>query len=324
MKQLVLLTEPIHPDGVALLEKEGLVIRIAKGTAEDILCEEVRAADALIVRLARITQSVLEAGKKLRLVVRHGVGLDNIDLKAATKLGIMVANVPDANTLSVAEHVLGSILALAKRFLIYDRAVREGNFQARSTIPSIDVATRTLGIVGFGRIGREVAKKCMGTLGMQVIAWDPNVSREDIEALGVRYVNSLESLLSQADFVTLHAPSTPETRGMMGAKQFSLMKKGSFFINAARGELVDEIALAGAIRSGHLAGAAVDVFAQEPPAADHPLLGLDNVLLTPHAAGASSDALRRLSLGAATTVVAGLRGEKLTNMVNPEVLRQRR
>lgn len=260
---------------------------VETGLSEDELCTRIGGADALIVRSAtKVTPKVLEAGTDLRIVGRAGIGVDNIDLDAATERGVLVVNTPDANATTTAELAVAHMLSLSRNLPAADRSVREGKWE-RSRFVGAQLAGKTCGVVGFGTIGRLVAQRCRG-LGMRVLAYDPFVTTEQMEKTDV-VARDLESLLAEADYVTLHCPKTDSTRRLFDAERLRSMKRGARLINCARGGLIDEDALAETLASGHLAGAALDVFEQEPPE-ESKLLGAENVNFTPHLGASTREA----------------------------------
>jgi D-3-phosphoglycerate dehydrogenase len=309
---LVLLTNAIHARARARLEEEATV-RIAAATDEATLCREIESADALIVR-APITPAVLCAGGRLRVVARHGVGLDFIPVAAATARGIPVTYTPDANTESVAEHVVGGLIALAHNFPQGDRAVRSGRWELRHQLIGVDLKGRTIGIVGLGRIGSRVAEICRAAFQMRILAFDPVLEAEAIRPHAEPV--DLETLLGEAEFLTMHCPLTDATRGLIGAEQLAKARRGVYLINAARGPIVDGVALAAALASGQVRAAMLDVLATEPPDPADPLLGHERVLLTPHSAAHTEEALMRMGLDAAEDVLRVLRGERPRYCVN--------
>lgn len=282
-------------------------------------------ADALFVRLYPVTAALLAQAPRLKVIGRHGVGYDSIDVAAATARGVPVVYAPNANSDSVAEHCVMLMLALARRLVYADRGVRAGDWiQQRdwSQPGSVGMELRetTVGIIGMGQVGRRVAQICGVAFGMTVLGYDPVLSPAAFPT-GVIRVEALTELLSRADIVTLHAPLTPATRHLIDAGRLAQMKPGALLINTARGGLVDEAALQAALTSGHLAGAGLDVLEEEPPRADHPLLTWDprRVTLTPHVAGISERSLQRVAELVCGGVLAVLRGERPPNVVNPEV-----
>jgi D-3-phosphoglycerate dehydrogenase len=295
MRPVVLLTHAIHQEAIALLQGSAEV-RVLKQADEAGLLREIGDADALLVRMP-ISRTVIRAGKRLRVVARHGVGVDYIPLDVCTELSIPVTNTPDANTESVA-----------------DRAVRQHNWLWRDNMIGLDLFGRTLGVIGLGRIGSRVAAIAAEAFRMKVLGHDPYAASSAANAMVS--LCSLEDLLRQSDFVTIHVPSTSQTKHMLDAARIGSMKRGSFLINAARGNLVESAALAAALSSGHLAGAALDVLEDEPPRADNPLLTLDNIIITPHSAALTEEAMIRMGTTAAEDILRVLRGEPPIHQVN--------
>jgi D-3-phosphoglycerate dehydrogenase len=318
-KPLVLVTERIADAGLHLLEKSCEVCapwRQHRTYTEG----ELGAADAVIVRLGRITAGVLSVAAKLKVIGRHGAGLDNVDLKAATERGIPVVFTPSAQTMAnaVAEHTVQMMLALARHTVMADKVVREGGFERRSSLQGVELCQKTLGIIGLGAIGMRVAEICHKGLGMRVLAYDPYVEEQPPEA-EITLVHSLPELLDQADVVTLHVPSTDETSHMIDAGTLRRMKPSALLINTARGAVVDTVALAEALRRGELLGAALDVFEKEPPPLDHPLLSAPRALFSPHIASSTGAAMEKMAELVARQVVQVLRGERPQFVANPEV-----
>lgn len=314
MTRRILIADPIAPEGVALLEKrDDCEVLVRTGLDEDALCAAVADCDALIVRSAsRVTARILAAAPRLEVVGRAGIGVDNIDVAEATGRGVVVLNTPDANATTTAELTMAHLLSLSRNLPRADRSVREGRWE-RSALVGSEVQGKMLGVVGFGTIGRLVAARARG-LGMTVLVQDPFVTREVIEAEGASCVD-MAQLLAVADYVTLHVPVTPQTRGMIGPDELGVMKEGARLINCARGGLVDEEALAEALRGGKLAGAALDVFASEPPT-DSPLLELDNVVFTPHLGASTREAQTAVGVQIARQVVTFLTTGEPVNAVN--------
>jgi D-3-phosphoglycerate dehydrogenase len=282
----VLVSDPLSPRAIQMLRAApGFLVEEVRGKKEEELLPLVATIDAWVVRGAtKVTRRLLEAAPQLRWVARAGAGLDNIDTAAASERGIGVLNVPGANAVAVAELVFGLLLALFRRIPEADAAVRRGGFDK---VQGRELRGKTLAIVGLGKIGGAVARRARA-FEMEVIGFDPVVSSAQARELGVEPV-TFEDLFPRADILTLHAPMLPETRGMVGAAQIARMPRGAVLVNAARGGLVDEAALVEALRSGALAGAALDVFAEEPPKGS-PLLSLPNVVLTPHIGAATVEA----------------------------------
>lgn len=255
----------------------------------------------------------------LQVISRTGIGLDNVSISGATARGIAVCYAPDAPTISTAEHTIALLLAVAKRLKWTDQALRcSEKINFRSEYNGLELYERRLGLIGMGRIGSRVAKIALA-LGMSVVGFDPFISAERANELGVELAPTLEAVLHTADIVSLHLPLTPETRGLINAERLAQMKPGAILINAARGGLVDEAALFDALESGHLWGAGLDVFTSEPPSADHPLLARDDVIATPHIASGTGVGQDRLWHTAITQALQVLRGERPPHLVNPEV-----
>jgi len=308
----IVVAEKIAPAALALLQEEAKW-QVVGPELDGSLAEQLESADALIVRSAVfVDAATLERAKKLRVIGRAGVGVDNIDVEAATKRGIAVMNTPGANAVAVAEHTFAMMLALARHLARADATTRAGKWEKKA-LQGTELRGKTLGIVGLGRIGVEVAKRAKA-FGVKVLAHDPFVSSVLVRELGVT-LGSLEELYRDADYLTLHVGLTPQTQGMINAQTLAKMKKGARLVNCARGELVDEAALAEALRSGHIAGAALDVFAEEPPKAS-PLLGLENVLATPHIAGSTKEAQDAVGVQIAMQVREYLKRGVIQNAVN--------
>ncbi len=293
MAKRVLVVQPIHEAGLERLRaRADVAFEITTRTGERELIEQLRGVHAITVRTARITRAVVAAADSLEIVSRHGVGYDAVDVEACAERGIPVSITPGANSTSVAEHAMSMILALAKRVLPYDRAVREQRFyEARNSLRARDVEGRHLLIVGFGRIGSRLAPRAQA-FGMRVSAYDPYVDASVIVAAGCEVVTDLAAALPEVDVLSAHCPLTAETEGMFGTAELERLKPSALVVNTARGGIVDETALANALASGSLGGAGLDVFVGEPdpPARDHPLLGFDNVIVSPHSAGVSLEA----------------------------------
>jgi len=312
----ILVTDPIPPDGVAYLRQHGNV-EVRSGLKPDELLEAIRGYHALIVRSeTKVTRPVIEAGTDLRVIGRAGVGVDNIDVEAATSRGVVVVNAPAGNTIAVAEHTIGLLLAVARHIPQASAALRAGQWQ-RSRYMGEEVRNKTIGVVGLGRIGREVARRAQG-LEMRVVAFDPYVSAEHARRLGVEMAD-LPALLRTADFISIHTPSTAQTQGLIGAAELSLLKRTAYVINCARGGIIDEVALREALEAGRLAGAALDVFEKEPPG-ENPLLQVESLVATPHLAASTQEAQVQVALEVAEQVVAALHGRPTLYAVNAPIV----
>ena len=305
----VLVRERIAEAGVELLRERFDVDVDPDGD----LTETIADYDAIIVRSAtQVTADLIERAERLKVIGRAGVGVDNVDLAAASKRGIVVANAPQSTVISAAEHTIGLLLALSRQIPQAHAALKEGRWE-RSRFAGLELADKTLGLAGFGRIGQQVARRARG-LEMRVLALDPYVAPDRFSDLGARRAGSLDELLRESDFLSLHLALTGETRGLIGPEQLARMKDGARLVNAARGELIDEAALVEALRSGKVAGAALDVFSEEPYTG--PLLELPNVVVTPHLAASTQEAQDRAGLIVAEQVAAALEGSVVTNAVN--------
>jgi D-3-phosphoglycerate dehydrogenase len=296
MKQfMVLLYEDMHEAGKAIL-KEKAEILFATSLEESSLIKEVKEVDGIIVRAnGKVSRKMMESAPKLKVIGRHGVGMENIDLEAATEKGIWVVNTPDANDISVAEHFFGLALILSKMLKKADMALREGRFEARYQYIGKELHGKTLGILGFGRIGRAVGRIGHKGFGMKVLYYD-TVRYEEVEKDIKAEKVSLEELLIQSDYISINLPMLPATKGLLKAREFELMKPSAYIINLARGPIWDEKALYAVLKEGKIAGAGSDVYEVEPAAKDHPLFQLENFIGTPHMASHTDEALRRMSL----------------------------
>jgi len=310
----VLIADQLSQDGIDILKKEpGLKVDIKTGLTPKDLAEIIGSYEGLVVRSAtKVTAEVIAKADKLKVIGRAGVGLDNVDADAATKRGIIVMNVPAGNTISTAEHTMSMLMSVARRIPQAHASLRSGLWE-RTKFVGTELFGKTLGIVGMGKIGSEVAKRAQ-SFGMHIIAYDPFLSTEKAQQLDVQMMD-LPSLYKEADFITVHTPLTAETRHLISTKEIAMMKKGVRLINCARGGIIDEQALHDAIVSGHVAGAALDVYEQEPPK-DHPLLKLDQVVATPHLGASTEEAQLNVAIDVARQVADALLGRGIRNAVN--------
>ncbi len=312
----VLITEAIAERGVELLEKE-FEVDVLLGLSPEELLEKIGPYDGLIIRSAtRVTAEVIERTENLKAIGRAGIGVDNIDIEAATKKGIIVANAPESNTVAAAEHTLGLMLAAARRIPAADSTLRSGEWK-RGAFKGVEVAGKTLGLIGLGHVGSIVARGALG-MRMRVLAYDPYVSEGRMRDMNVARAESVDEVLEQSDFVSLHVPRTPETMDMIDAGALEKMKPSAYLINVARGGIVDEIALYNTLKEGGIAGAALDVF-EEEPTTDSPLFALPNVVVTPHLGASTVEAQDRAGVTAAEQVALALRGEVPLNAINAPV-----
>jgi D-3-phosphoglycerate dehydrogenase len=316
-KFAVLLYEDMHEAGKALLTKKAEIF-FAHSLEEVSLIKEVREMDGIIIRAnGKVTRRLMESAPRLKVIGRHGVGVENIDLEAATEKGIWVVNTPDANDASVAEHFFGLALMLSKMLKKGDMALREGRWEARYQYIGKELHGKTLGILGFGRIGRAIGRIGHEGFNMKVLYYDA-VRYEEVEREIKAVKVSMEELLSQSDFVSINLPMLPETKGLLKEKEFGLMKPSAYIINLARGPIWDEKALYSVLKEGKISGAGSDVYEVEPATKDHPLLQLENFIGTPHMAAHTDEALGRMSL-VAEDVIRVLEGKAPLHPVNPVV-----
>jgi len=315
----VLVTDPLSEEGLAVLRAaDGVVVEVRTGLSEAELVDVIGDYDGLIVRSGtRVTARVIEAGRRLKVIGRAGVGVDNIDVDAATRRGVLVINAPEGNTVATAEHAIALMLALARWIPAAHASVVRDRRWERQRFIGVQIHGKVLGVVGLGRVGSQVARRAQA-LGMTVIAYDPYMSAERARELGVE-LTGLDDLCRRADFITVHTPLTPATRGLIGPRQFALMKDGVRIINCARGGIIDEQALYEALQSGKVAGAALDVFEQEPPWGS-PLLESDKVIVTPHLGASTVESQVNVAVEVAAEVLRALRGELVRHPVNLPVL----
>lgn len=318
----VLIPDSVDAKAIDVLKQaSGLTYDYPGKLTQEQLVAQVGAAEALIVRSGvRVTREVFAAAPQLKAVARAGVGVDNIDVEAATEHGVVVMNTPGGNTISTAEHTFALMLALARQLPAGDASMRAGKWD-RKNFMGVELRGKTLGLLGFGRIGQAVGKRALA-FEMNVIAYDPLLPDDAFAALGVQRVTT-DALYAQADFISLHVPLLDTTRAMINADAIARMKNGVRIINAARGALIHDADLAAALQSGKVAGAALDVFEPEPPAPDNPLLGLPQVIHTPHLAASTSDAQVTVAIEAAELIVAALLHGSYANVVNPQALAAR-
>ncbi|HET7481113.1 MAG TPA: phosphoglycerate dehydrogenase [Rubrobacteraceae bacterium] len=312
----VLIPEKLADPGIELLKQE-FDVDVQLGLSPEELLEKIGEYDGLIIRSAtRVTAEVIERAENLKAIGRAGIGVDNIDIEAATKRGIIVANAPESNTVAAAEHTLGLMLAAARRIPAADASLREGEWK-RSAFKGVEVDEKTLGLIGLGHVGAIVARGAIG-MGMRVLAYDPYVSEDRMRSMNVERAASTDEVFEKADFVSLHVPRTPQTVGMVNEATLEKMKPTAYLINVARGGIVDETALYNALKEGQIAGAALDVFVEEPTT-DSPLFALPNVVVTPHLGASTAEAQDRAGITAAEQVAVALRGAVPTHAINAPV-----
>lgn len=322
----VLLPQPIEEKALKILEDAGLPVKIAPKPDPAVVAPLMKKARAIILRTGiTITEDLLEQAEDLWIISRTGAGIDNIDLEAATRRGVIVTSSLGVNATTVAEHALSLILALFKQLLFLDSEVRKGNFGVRYKNYPQDVAGKKLGIIGFGRIGRTLAKNFYVLSGARVLAHDPFLS-ESLKEKFCDFVDfvDLEELLRTSDVVSIHVPLNNATRGMISWKELKLMKPEAYLVNVSRGGVVNEQDLIRALKEKVIRGAGLDVFENEPPESDNPLLTMDNVILTPHAAALTKECVVRMATEAVRRVLALFEGYIPDNVANPEVLKMKK
>jgi len=310
----VLVAEHISDEAVELMRREGLHVDVKIGLKKEEIMEIIQDYEALIVRSqVKVDRDIIEKGKNLKIIGRAGVGVDNIDLDAATERGIIVVNAPGGNTISTAEHTIALLLALARKIPQAYLSMREKKWD-RKRFTGVELRGKTVGVIGLGRVGFEVAKRCKA-LEMNVLAYDPYIPQERAQQIGAKLVD-LETLLKESDVITLHVPKTKETVGLIKKEQIELMKKGVMIVNTARGGIIDEKALIEGLQSGKIGGVALDVYEKEPPDFNSPIFSFENVITTPHLAASTEEAQLSVGLIVAEDIVNLAKGLPVKNAVN--------
>jgi D-3-phosphoglycerate dehydrogenase len=313
MKPIVWNEVSLHPEAAGRLRDK---VELIHGATWD----DLPGIDAAIIGGHRVDAAFIDhAGPNLKLVVRHGIGYDDVDVPAATERDVLVANTPDGPTESTAEHAVGLMLALAKRIVKAHTGMRSNLLAPRIELRGTELLEKVLGVVGCGRIGSRVTEIIALGMKMRVIVYDPYLEESPVLPTGVEMVESLDELLAESDFVTLHPPLTPDTKHLIGERELRLMKSDAYLINTSRGPVIDEAALIRVLEDGHLAGVGLDVFDPEPPAPDNPLLHMDHVVVTPHIASGTWQGIRRMSQGVADQILQVIAGERPTHCLNPSV-----
>lgn len=310
----VLVTEPIHKKGIEFLKENGFEVLMGTGFEEQTVLREAADCDGILTRNGRITENVMRACPKLKVISMHGVGVDCIDVAAATGLGIQVTNAAESNQTSVAEYTIGLILMLAKQSITYNNGLKSGDMDVRKLFGS-DVSGKTLGIIGMGNIGTQTANMAAHGLNMKVIGYNRHIQKKQTTDFGV-LTNSMEEVISSADFLSLHLPGTASTKHLIGKRELLLMKPNAFLINTGRGEVIDEAALIEVLQNKKIKGAALDVFEGNLPKQENPLLSMDNVIVTPHTAAFTMEALERMAYQAALGITEVLKNRPVTYAVN--------
>lgn len=317
-KKIIILTEgheEIASEGLDILKKEKYKITFVDDQKIIIKNKNLQEYDAILVRGATIDKNTINSMPKLQIIARCGVGTDNIDIKSASENNIFVTNVPNANFTSVAEHVVGLIVALSHQIVNAHEALKKGDFNARHKYIGSELEGKTVGIIGIGRVGQLVAEKCMYGLKMNVLTFDPYADKSQIDN-NIKFVENINDIYSKADFISLHLPYTSKLHHFINKESFHKMKKSAYLINCARGKLVDEIALTNAIKQNKIAGAGIDVFEEEPIKKDNPLLFLNNIIVTPHMGASTKESLTLMAIGASKEITTVLQGEKPKHNVN--------
>jgi D-3-phosphoglycerate dehydrogenase / 2-oxoglutarate reductase len=312
----VLIPEKLSDPGIELLKRD-FEVDVRPGLSPEELLGTIGEYDGMIIRSAtRVTAEVIDRADNLKAIGRAGIGVDNIDIEAATKRGVIVANAPESNTVAAAEHTLGLMLASARRIPAADSSLRDGEWK-RSAFKGVEVSGKTLGLIGLGHVGAIVARGAHG-MGMRVLAYDPYVSEDRMRQVNVERAETTDEVFEQSDFVSLHVPRTPQTIGLVNEASLAKMKPSAYIINVARGGIVDETALYNALKEGTIAGAALDVFAEEPTT-QSPIFTLPNVVVTPHLGASTAEAQDRAGITAAEQVATALRGAVPLHAINAPV-----
>lgn len=312
----VLIADQINQKGIEELEEVAEVVARTDITPEE-LVSDIKDFDAIVVRSrTQVTREVIEAAPALKIIARAGVGVDNVDVEAATEKGVMVVNAPESTSITVAEHTMGLVLSMSRKIAIADKSVKDGKWE-KSRFMGMELNGKTLGIVGMGRIGSQVVIRAKA-FGMDVMVYDPYITPEAAAELGVEVVD-LETLLKNADVITIHVPLTPETKYLISNPQFKIMKENAIIVNCARGGIIKEADLYDALKADEIGGAALDVYEKEPPK-ENPLLELDNVVLTPHIAASTSEAQRDAAIIVAREIKKVFQGESPKNVINMPVM----
>lgn len=318
MSQRVLIPQDITDKGKEFLKEKGYEVKVLQDSSEETLCREVKDADAVLFRTAKYPRRVIESGRRVKVYARYGAGVDNLDVAAATENGIWVCNAPVANSNSVAEHTIALLLACANNLIVQDHQARVGHYNSRNELPSTEVKGKVLGVVGCGHIGQLVAEKASVGLGMHVIGYDEYIKPEKLPSY-ITKVDDINEIFEKSDFISLHIPATPETRNLVNEKLLAKMKPTAVLLNCARGGIVNEDDLYRFLKDRKIGGAGLDVFANEPDIGGNPLFELDNVIVSPHNAALTHEAMEQMGLDAAKGIDEVLSGKIPTWSVNHPV-----
>lgn len=314
MKKKIFIPEPVAAEGESYLEEKGYqIVRGSGNFDKESVKKDIADCDAMLLSSLKVDREILEAGRKLVIVARHGAGYDNLDFGAAKELGIWATYSPDTTSISVAEFTITAMLAFAKKVDACSRELRKGNFQYKSVNRGMEMAGKTIGIIGFGRIGRLVAKKAAYGLDMDILAYVPRPEGKEIPDY-VRCVD-WETLFGESDFISVHIPGGQKNQGLIGEKEFSLMKESACLVNVSRGGVMDEAAFCEAVKAGRIAGGVIDVFETEPPSSDNQLFSLENVILTPHMASNTAECMVGIALDNAKDIHLALSGKRPRHVI---------
>lgn len=317
MSETVYILDPIHPAGAERIAAAHEVITPEQGASDP----RIPATTFIVIRTTELPEALIARMPKLKAIVKHGAGVDNIPIPFATSRGVMVANTPGGNnSTAVAEGAVTLMLSVLRRVREMDAVVREDRWNERWKTRLSDLTGANVGLIGFGRIARCTATICGAGFGAEIAAYDPMLSDEDIRAAGATPMG-LDALLGWADAISIHVPLTETTRNLIGARELGLMRPGAVIVNTSRGGIIDEAALAEALRANRIGGAGIDVFEHEPPPADHPLFALPNVVLSPHVAGVTEASMKGMALACAEVIDTVLAGKRPATLLNPEVLK---
>jgi len=321
----IAVADPIHAAGLARLRSSYDVAFLPEMTQPDRRAEAIAAADAIVVRVFKIDERLLDGAPKLKLVAKHGSGVDNIDIPAATQHRVLVCNTPGgANSSSVAEGAVTLMLSVLRQVRAMDACVREGRFNERWKLTLHELWGKTVGLIGFGQIARVAARICGAGFNARVLAYDPFVAAADMQKAGATKVETLADLAAQADILSVHVPLSKQTEHLIGAEVLAAMQPHAIIVNTSRGGLIDEQALIQALRDKRIAGAGLDVFEQEPPAADNPLFGMQNVVLSPHVAGVTEDSLKGMAMSVAEVIDNVFAGRRPPTLLNADLWERRK
>lgn len=311
----VLVPQRIAQEGIDLLKEAGAQIIVPEGHSEEVLLNYVSDIDAIIARTEKYSDKIIKKADRLKIIARNGVGTDNVDLSAAKQHGVVVTNTPHSNINAVAELVIAFMFAGVRNLVQVDEAVRNYDFGIRNRFLGYELKNRTLGIIGYGNIGKLVAHKSHFGMGMNIQVYDPYVEKNEVPSY-INVADKLEELLANSDIVSIHVPHIPSTHHLINSESFKRMKRNALLINASRGGVVDEKALAVSLENKEILGACIDVFEEEPPRENHPLMGLKNIIMTPHIGAQTKEAYKDMSISIARDILSVMNGETPKNKID--------